>query len=467
MSPPTGYFRREACALRTNIAVGLRVTFARPCPLDAVQASVDQVVWLFMLGLAAAFLATLLLSLPHPRFNMWGLSTHTVDLSFFLFTAYCLGKLLAPPFSMQCFLVLVFASGLWLLLFGSGAFALAAYFGVSGSIPLLGIWGALLVWNTLVVLHILGLLNTAGAWRHAQAFGLYLLIYIFPMLLFIGGPQFWYRAPTKPRHADPWAVYRRIDGEALMYAQPHRLDAVLDRLRPHREGSTDLYFVGFAGYARQNVFRKEVEFTRHLFDTRFNTRGRSLMLINNLKTRHSIPLATATNLKAALKGIGKIMNRKRDVLVLFMTSHGAERPPELDVDFWPLDLDQITPLRLRQDLNAAGIKWRILIVSSCYSGGFVKPLETPYTLIVTAAAADRTSFGCANDRNFTYFGEAFVRDQLSHTYSFIDAYRKAATEIHRRELREHLRASRPQLFVGAAMRPELAALQRTVFGKNR
>ena len=59
------------------------------------------------------------------------------------------------------------------------------------------------------------------------------------------------------------------------------LGDALDELEEERPRMTDLYFVGFAPYAREDVFRKDMEVARDLFDDRFDTDGRSIVLINN------------------------------------------------------------------------------------------------------------------------------------------------------------------------------------------
>jgi len=98
------------------------------------------------------------------------------------------------------------------------------------------------------------------------------------------------------------------------------------------------------------------------------------------------------------------------------------------------------------------------MVSSCYSGGFVEPLKNDYTAIATAAAPDRTSFGCSNENDFTYFGEALLKDQLQQEYSFPLAFQQANAAITERESRENLTASNPQYYVGDAIAPRLEAL---------
>jgi hypothetical protein len=89
---------------------------------------------------------------------------------------------------------------------------------------------------------------------------------------------------------------------------------------------------------------------------------------------------------------------------------------------------------------------------------FVPALESPRTIVLTAAAADRTSFGCSNDRDLTYFGEAFYRDALPRARSFEAAFTAAKAAIDARERREGFTPSNPQAYFGSAITPRLATL---------
>jgi hypothetical protein len=62
-------------------------------------------------------------------------------------------------------------------------------------------------------------------------------------------------------------------------------------------------------------------------------------------------------------------------------------------------------------LREAGIRWKVVVVSACYSGTFVEPLADNHTIVITAASRSRTSFGCSDERHLTYFGEAFYREE--------------------------------------------------------
>jgi hypothetical protein len=144
------------------------------------------------------------------------------------------------------------------------------------------------------------------------------------------------------------------------------------------------------------------------------------------------------------------MNADEDVLVLFVTAHGS---PEQRLSAWqpPLELAPLTPTALARMLQDAGIKWRVVVVSACYSGGFVEPLRDDNSIVITAAAADRSSFGCEGGRDFTYFGQAYFRDALAKTASFTEAFEIARELVTRQEATEGLPASLPQIAAGRAI----------------
>jgi hypothetical protein len=54
---------------------------------------------------------------------------------------------------------------------------------------------------------------------------------------------------------------------------------------------------------------------------------------------------------------------------------------------------------------------KVIVVSACYSGGFIDPLQDDRALVITASRPDRRSFGCADESYFTYFGRAFSKCQ--------------------------------------------------------
>jgi hypothetical protein len=143
--------------------------------------------------------------------------------------------------------------------------------------------------------------------------------------------------------------------------------------------------------------------------------------------------------------------------VLFLTSHGSE--DGLEVRNGSLPLGTLGPTDLRQALDESGIRWRLVVVSACYAGVFIEALRSDTTAIVTAADSAHSSFGCEEDRDLTWFGEAFLRDSVPSAASLEEAFAKAAKLIAQREKAEHQGHSNPQLYLGARMHQKLQELE--------
>jgi len=266
----------------------------------------------------------------------------------------------------------------------------------------------------------------------------------------------WFETPEAVIAGNPG--YPSPVAEEALIKQPELLYDALNNLDDSEPGEPGLYFVGFASFAAEDVFRKDVETARDLFDSRFDTDGRSILLINNPRTILDEPLATVSNLRATLSMIGDLIDRDQDVVMVYLTSHGT-RDHRLSVAFPPLQLDSLTPDALKQMLDDAGIKWRIIVVSACYSGGFIDALKDEYTLIITASAANRTSFGCGNGSASTYFGDALFGHALRFEDSFVKAFENARERIAAREKAEHRKASEPQIYIGTEMAAKLPKLE--------
>ena len=103
----------------------------------------------------------------------------------------------------------------------------------------------------------------------------------------------------------------------------------------------------------------------------------------------------------------------------------------------------------------------MILVSACYAGGFIEPLRDAQTIVITAAAADRTSFGCSSDSDLTYFGEAFYRDALPEAGSLRDAFEKAKSAIAARESAEGETPSNPQASFGAEIEERLTGISQS------
>ncbi len=236
--------------------------------------------------------------------------------------------------------------------------------------------------------------------------------------------------------------------------------AALDAQRP---GVEDIYFLGVAPYSLQDTFARELGTVKELLEQRFDTRGRSIALVNHPASVGSVPIASATSLRAALAQFGEIMNVDEDVLFLYVTTHGSESH-DLSFAWPPLQLQQVNPTMLSRMLADSGIKWRVIVLSACYSGGFIESLKDANTLVITASDAKQPSFGCETTSESTWFGRAFfdeaLREQAKQgTYSLEAAFGRARESVAAREKSAGYAPSNPQMFMGGAMREKLRSLE--------
>jgi hypothetical protein len=348
-----------------------------------------------------------------------------------------------------------------LLLISSGAFfelvssamAVALRFAGANAAPMLQLtaYAAYPLWMLAVALRALWI---AAGWHRR----LFIQSGVLLIVLFLFLANYMPRAELWASGDDGIAEQPSIVQEELFHAQDGLLDAHLADLRPQRAGIADLYFIGFAPDGTQDVFGKELRTVSRLMRERFDAAGRSLLLSNDPATLGELPIASATNLRAALEHIGGIMDADEDLLFLYISTHGSE-DGELSVELPPLELSQIRPAALARMLRASGIKWKVLVISACYSGGFIEPFKDDNTLIITATDANNQSFGCDNGENLTWFGKAYFNDALRRTRSFTEAFGFARQEVAEREREQRFTASNPQMYVGAAIKDKLAGFE--------
>ncbi|MGC1459083.1 MAG: C13 family peptidase [Steroidobacteraceae bacterium] len=240
-------------------------------------------------------------------------------------------------------------------------------------------------------------------------------------------------------------------------SQRQTLMGAVARMDRGNAAAGDVYFVGFAGFGEQMVFRKEAELAQQVFGARYATGNRSLLLVNDIHDRRTYPLATFDNLRTAVNAIGRRMHPDRDTLVLMLTSHGNDEDG-IAITNGKMPEDALSPQDVRKILNESHIRWRVIIVSACYSGIFIPVLRDDSTLIMTAADSYHSSFGCDDTRDLTYFGEALLKDALPRACSLNQAYTDTARIIRQRETDEGDIHSNPKLYVGPRLQARLLQL---------
>jgi hypothetical protein len=253
----------------------------------------------------------------------------------------------------------------------------------------------------------------------------------------------WLPAPAK----DEDYPGSRATAETLLFDQRSKIDQEVRAMKTPIGDDPKIYFVGFAGYGDQRVFSEEIKLAARSVARRFDVGDRQLLLINDRRDIVRYPIATSTGLTYALKELGEKMDRERDILFLALSSHGSASPL-LSVTNGSVSLEQLTGKELREALDKSGIRRKIIVISACHAGAFIPILSDSNSIIITAAAAEKTSFGCSDDRDLTYFGEAFYRDALPKAGDIRSAFEDAKRAIGLREKQENQVASDPQAYFG-------------------
>jgi len=232
---------------------------------------------------------------------------------------------------------------------------------------------------------------------------------------------------------------------ALEYHQA-LLEKEIEAVVKTKKNKINAYFLGVGGDGTQSVFRRELEFVEDHFRNQLDTGGRSINLINHHDSATIHPLATVSSIRLALKGIAAKMDRESDILFIYISSHGSKKH-SLSINHDTIQLQNVDASHLADMLNEVGIRWKVLIVSACYSGGFIPVFADDSTLIMTASDATSTSFGCSDDSEMTYFGKALFKEVLSDRpgLAFSDAFEEAKRLIKKWEDDDNSRSSNPQI----------------------
>jgi hypothetical protein len=250
---------------------------------------------------------------------------------------------------------------------------------------------------------------------------------------------------------------RDRDPRAIL-AENRRLSIALADLEPHRPSTVDAYVVAVA-LDSDPVFAREAREAGRVLEHRYGAKGRTLVLAGaDGRGGAPSPKGSPQSLAAALARVAELMDPREDVLILYTTSHGA--PFGVVYNDGDQGYGAIGPTRLWSMLSRLGITNRLVLVSACYSGVFVPMLSSDTSAIVTASSADRTSFGCQSDNDWTFFGDALVNQALRKPQPLEAAAAEAQRLVAGWEGQGRLDASRPQVSIGAGARTWLAALER-------
>lgn len=229
--------------------------------------------------------------------------------------------------------------------------------------------------------------------------------------------------------------------------QGRLLDEALARV-PRSAPPVQLYSLVVAGDGQQSVFLREADYVSNMLNVRFGARGQ-VTLVNHRDQMTTRPMATRENLNRAARTLAE-RSGPEDLIFIYLTSHGSQ-DHQLVLDQPRLQLADLSADELASALAPLKDRDKIIVISACYSGGYIPPLKDDRTLIMTAARADRVSFGCSEKADFTYFGDALFAEALNQTDDLKQAFELARASVAERERREGFEASEPQIWAPTAV----------------
>lgn len=230
--------------------------------------------------------------------------------------------------------------------------------------------------------------------------------------------------------------------ELGLLAQGRLLEDALSNV-PASTPAVELYTLTLGGDGKQSVFLRESDYVANMLTSRFGAFGQ-IRLVNHRDHLVDRPMATRENMRRAAVTLAE-RSGPEDLIFIYLTSHGTSEH-ELVLDQPRMELADLPADELAAVLGPLKNRDKVIVISACYSGGFIPALKDERTLIMTASRADRVSFGCSEEANFTYFGDALFAQALNQTDDLEQAFKLARATVAERELADGFEASEPQIW---------------------
>ncbi len=157
----------------------------------------------------------------------------------------------------------------------------------------------------------------------------------------------------------------------------------------------------------------------------------------------------SSGLEALDRSLNALKPQEGEGCLVYLTGHGAPEGLAMSAD---TPMIFVRPTRMESMLNSCAGHPTVLIVSACFSGVYVRPgITKAERIVMTASAADLTSFGCSDNQQYTFFDQCFMNAWPLQTNwgSLGDDINKCVRST---ESSGNFPASKPQFFFGPGMR---------------
>lgn len=208
------------------------------------------------------------------------------------------------------------------------------------------------------------------------------------------------------------------------------------------------------GETRWHVVLAAVGNEQHVFDNFVNDFAAALKSRSDIASFTELHATTdarwqPSGMQALERSLTALKPAANEGCLIYLTGHGAPEGLAMSAD---TPMAFVRPTRMESMLNGCAQRPTVLVVSACFSGVYMRPgITRPERIVLTASAADLTSFGCSNNNRYTFFDQCFIdawpRNQ--QWGALADDIRSCVRETERNG---NFPSSRPQVFFGPGLR---------------
>ncbi len=191
----------------------------------------------------------------------------------------------------------------------------------------------------------------------------------------------------------------------------------------------------------QNIYSKR-NFYSYIFSNRINPSNSKYIPYSKLGITKTIK-----NLSNSSK--------ENDIIIISISSHGF--PNGLSYKVGMSKSKEILANDIKELLQPLEDNNILMIISACFSGSLIRHLKNNKKIIITAASAKNSSFGCEKDSPNSWFVEslkqAYDYDVKAERFSIIQWFKKAKILVQKKEKEFGHKESSPQIFIGKDINP--------------
>jgi hypothetical protein len=210
-----------------------------------------------------------------------------------------------------------------------------------------------------------------------------------------------------------------------------------------------VWFAGFAMNATSHAFAGDL----HLVERRLSALEHPLLVYEFSNERQTSglhrPFATPSAFGETMQRIGEQL-RRDDLVLVLVSTHGSKGL--LSVNAANKDYAPFGAAQFERALKPLGDTPTIIVLSACHAGSFIPRLARDNRIILAAASAERTSFGCSFEDQNTWFIDALFGPQFDASKSLAELMAQAQATVAAREARMKFVPSEPQIWIGPKVR---------------